>query len=118
VTSRDAYRLSLAARGDLRTILAQSAAKFGASQRRRYAELLFEAMHRVAEDPTRAGSVDRRSIEPGLRSYPVSLAARRRSAAVHILFYKRADGGVLIVRILHDAMDFARHLSPAGTGSG
>jgi toxin ParE1/3/4 len=107
------YRLSADADADLLNILEHSGRQFGASQRRIYAELIEEALALVAADPERNGSTDRGAIEPGFRSYPVRLAGRKRTASRHILFYKREGNGILVLRILHDAMDFPRHLRPA-----
>jgi toxin ParE1/3/4 len=40
------------------------------------------------------------------------LAGRRRAASSHILFYKREAGGIVVLRILHEAMEFGQHLRP------
>jgi len=74
----------------------------------------------VADDPERVGSRQRDDIAPGVRSLHVELAARRRHAASHILYYLRGrvdDGtdGVIIARVLYDGMDPLRHLGRNGT---
>lgn len=46
--------------------------------------------------------IERRDISHGLRSLPVGR---------HLIFYRVIDEGVVIVRILHDAMEVELHLS-------
>lgn len=36
---------------------------------------------------------------------------RRYNVGRHVLFYQQADEGILIVRVLHQSMDFDQHLS-------
>jgi toxin ParE1/3/4 len=85
-------------------------------QRRRYAELIERAIRMVAENPERPGSRQRDDLATGVRSLHVELAARRRGAAAHVLYYLRGrldDGrdGVIIIRVLHDRMEPLRHLT-------
>jgi toxin ParE1/3/4 len=70
----------------------------------------------VAENPERPGSRQRDELASGVRSFHVELAARRRGAASHVLYYIREhldDGreGVVIARVLHDRMEPLRHLT-------
>jgi toxin ParE1/3/4 len=70
----------------------------------------------VAENPERAGSRQRDDLATGVQSLHVELAARRRGAAAHVLYYLRGcldDGrdGVIIIRVLHDRMEPLRHLT-------
>ena len=65
-----------------------------------YYSLLEAGMNEVADVPERVGK-PYDEIFPGLRAYHV----RR-----HMVFYiLQANGRVLIVRILHEKMDYARH---------
>ena len=100
------YRLAAAARRDIAAILAQILDRFGTRQHRTYAALLNAALGLVASEPARPGSKDRGDLAEGMRSFPVALAAKRRGASAHVLFYvpDRPDG-VLIVRVLHHSMD-------------
>lgn len=109
------YRLSDAAALDASNILAETMHRFGPHQRRRYAQLIESAAAIVAEDPDRPASRSRDDIGPGVRSFHVELAVRRRGAAAHVLFYRRTrllsgDSEVLILRILHERMDPSRHM--------
>jgi toxin ParE1/3/4 len=109
------YRLTEAADADVLAILAESARLFGPAQRDRYAALVETAARMVAEDPGRPGSRDRSDLPEGVRSFHVELAARRRGAAAHVLYYVRErspDGGevVIIARVLHERMEPALHV--------
>jgi plasmid stabilization system protein ParE len=47
-----------------------------------------------------------------MRSFPVGLAAKRSGASPHVLFYVpdgSAGDGILVVRVLHQAMDPRGH---------
>jgi plasmid stabilization system protein ParE len=72
----------------------------------------------IAEAPDRPGTRDLANIEDGLRAFPVWLAARRRRASRHVIFYVCRGDEVFVVRILHDAMDAARHLRTPADNSG
>jgi toxin ParE1/3/4 len=68
----------------------------------------------VAAHPERPGSRVRDELGKGVRSFHVELAARRRAAASHLIYYIRGtldDGrqGVVILRILHEAMEPSLH---------
>jgi toxin ParE1/3/4 len=110
------YRLSNAADLDVDRILLETARRFGPQQRLQYALLIMAAMDLVGHVPERPGSRARDDLAPGVRSFHVERAARRQGAAAHVLFYivehKQADGGadVIILRVLHDRMDPARHI--------
>jgi toxin ParE1/3/4 len=84
--------------------------RFGARQFRSYAALLERALDAVARHTERPGSSRREELGPGVRTFHVGLAARRRGASRHILVYRIAsDGAVEVIRVLHDAMDIAQH---------
>ena len=109
------YRLTPAAAQDIADILRETARIFGPLQRARYAGLLEQAADLVAAEPERTGSRRREDFGPGIRSFHVELAARRRGAASHVLYYVQArfeDGseGVIIARVFHKSMEPARHL--------
>jgi toxin ParE1/3/4 len=101
---------------DIEGILKTSGKRFGPRQREVYAGLIDRAAEMVAEDPERPGSRDRHDLGAGVRSFHLELAAGRRGAAYHILYYVRgrlSDGsdGLVIARVLHEGMDPTRHLS-------
>lgn len=106
------FRLAAAADADLDGILDQTLKRFGTKQYEAYAALIESALGLVAEESMRSGSKDRSDLIPEMRSFPVGLAAGRRGASAHVLFYvpdRSAGEGVLVVRILHEAMDPRGH---------
>jgi toxin ParE1/3/4 len=109
------YKYARTADRDLEGILQYTAGRFGPLQRRRYAELIDRAASMIAADPIRTDSRPRNDMAPGVRSFHVELATRRRGAAAHILYYVEGmldDGreGVIILRVLHERMDPTRYL--------
>lgn len=106
------YRLTGAAIADIRAILRATAIRFGTRQHRTYRALLREAVELLAADPLRPASRDRGDILPGLRTFHVAHAARRRSAAAHVLLCRIDPGsaGIVITRVLHESMDPAAHI--------
>jgi plasmid stabilization system protein ParE len=114
--TRGRYRLTPAAAEDVRAILRESGRRFGPRQRDAYEQLIRRAAIMVGERPDRSGARDRSDLLPGLRSFTVELAANRRGAAAHVLYYlveAVGDGPpeLLIARVLHRAMDPARHIA-------
>jgi toxin ParE1/3/4 len=108
------YRLAEAADADIEAILRYTAQRFGSIQRRRYAQLIETAAIMIGEAPERVGTRQRDELAPGVRSFHVELAAGRRGAAAHVLYYLlgRLDedsDGVIILRVLHERMDPVRH---------
>lgn len=92
--------LSPRAQRDLDEIWDYIEARWGTEQAETYTRQLWQAMETVATRPTvgRDGS----DVRAGYRKY---------AAGSHMLFYRTNDGGVDVVRILHQRMDFGRHLN-------
>jgi toxin ParE1/3/4 len=93
------YALSPRAQADLDEIWDYTDSTWGEEQAARYVRLLQIAIEAVAENPRRGRACD--EIRAGYRRY---------SAGSHILFYRSAAHGIVVVRILHSHMDFERHL--------
>jgi len=93
------YVLSPRAQADVEDIWNYTAENWGEPQAERYIRQLQEAIEAVAADPRKARSCD--DVRPGYRRYPVGS---------HVLFFRIVDGVVDVVRILHQRMDFMRHL--------
>jgi plasmid stabilization system protein ParE len=98
--------LTDAARADIRKILVRTRAEFGPAQVPRYRALLSEARRRLAEDP-RLGH-HRAGLPPEGRLFHISQRGR---PARHFFLYFVDDSqrAVVVVRILHDAMDMPKH---------
>ena len=93
------YRLSPRARTDLKDIWRYSKAQWGLDQANAYARQFQRAFAGLAAKPTRGRSCD--DIREGY--FKLSVGS-------HVAFYRLTGGDVEIVRILHQRMDFDRHL--------
>jgi len=96
------YALSTAARGDLETITNYTIDTFGVEQAVSYNAQMHRAAQLVADFPALGSPYVTRGGE----------RLQKFMSGSHALFYQPTDQGVLIVRILHGAMDFERHLDP------
>jgi toxin ParE1/3/4 len=92
------YRLSKRADTDVFDIGDYTAQRFGIRQAERYHNGLTRAFQRLADSPAQARAAD--EIAPGLL---------RSNYESHVVFFRREDEDILIVRVLHQAMDPARH---------
>jgi toxin ParE1/3/4 len=111
------YRLTVAARADIKDILRRTGQQFGSAQRSRYNRLIETAAAMVSSAPFRPGSRSRDECGPGVRSFHVGLAAGRSRSAAHVIYFlpqqsNGPDAAVLILRVLHERMDPARHFDP------
>jgi len=93
------YRLSPGAERDLAEIWLYSAQNWGMDRADDYIRALNDAMTTIAEDP-RTGSP----------CEDVKAGYRKRLSGSHAIFYKQAQTGVVVVRVLHQNMDFTRNL--------
>ncbi len=94
------YRLTASAQSDLRSIAGYSRRVWGVDQARAYITALREVFRKLADRPG-VGRL-RDELHAGLRSF---------SCGQHAVFYVIDGGGVIVVRILHQRMDVARHIS-------
>ena len=113
------YRLSEAAQGDLRDILAWTDEQFGEAARLRYESLIVAALRDVASQPDRPGSLARPELGAGVRSWHLRLSRDHVKPGVevvrrprHFVVYRSEPALVVIGRVLHDAMELARHVDP------
>jgi toxin ParE1/3/4 len=93
------YVLSPRAQADLDEIWDYTAERWNEDQADRYIRDIRGAIEAVARDPRQGRACDH--IRPGYRRYP---------AGSHMLFFRLIDEGIDVVRILHQSMDFERHL--------
>ena len=87
------------AQADIEEIWDYSAAHWGIEQAEDYVRLIRAAIETITLRPRKGRSCE--AIRAGYWKYP---------AASHVIFYKSAEDGVEVVRILHKRMDFTRHL--------
>ncbi len=92
-------RLSRRAAHDLADIADFTIAEFGVEQARKYRDQFRACFDSLLENPMLGRSAG--ELAPGLR--------RIRQQA-HVIFYLPTQDAVLIVRVLHQSMDFERHL--------
>lgn len=92
-------RLSAEAERDLISIWQYSADNWGEPQADRYLDLLDAAMRTLESNP-----------DPGLDVGALKTGYRRIRAERHVVYYRREGDDVVIIRILHERMDAARHL--------
>ncbi len=100
-------RLSDTAEADYDDILRWTAERFGATQAASYGDLLAAALARLERGPTIAGARPRDEIGAGLRTLHVGRRGR------HIILFRigdEPDRTIDVLRMLHDAMDLARHV--------
>lgn len=94
------------AKDDIKRILQYTIENWGEVQGWEYSALIEEALEIVGLDPKCGRPVN--SGRQGILRYHLKQAGRN---ARHIVFYRMGvDGTVEIIRLLHDAMDFNRHL--------
>ena len=95
------------AKRDIVEVLAYTKERWGVEQACRYADLIEEALTAVADDPACGKARD--DIHPGIRALHIG---KRGRPARHIVFYRSTSSQrVEIVRLLHEAMDFSRHVT-------
>lgn len=104
------YHVTEPAEQDIDRILTETLRRFGARQVDIYAAIIQRGIDLVAAHPERPGSLDRSNIGESVRLFHLELAAGKRGAAAHCLYYitgKLPDGqsGTIILRVLHERME-------------
>ena len=107
-------RLSASAETDFQAIVRWTARQFGPRQAAAYAQILSAALISLSEAGPKAGGVRKRSdIAKGLYTLHAGRGGKR---ARHFMMFRVTRGKgretIDVLRILHDAMDLARHLPP------
>jgi toxin ParE1/3/4 len=93
------YVLSPRAQADIESIWDYTAERWGKAQAEHYIRSIKDAIETVAADPRRGRPCE--DIRAGYRKYPVGS---------HFIFFRTATNGIDVVRVLHQRMDFERHL--------
>lgn len=94
------FRVSKAAQADIREIGRYTQEQWGRDQRRVYLDGLNDRFQHLANTPMLAA--ERQEFDPPVRIYPYQK---------HLIVYVIEDGGILIVRVLHQRMDVPAQLS-------
>ena len=94
------FVLSEKAKKDIRSIGDYTEERWSEEQAERYVRMLFSECRNIAGKPLVGRSYDQ--YRAGLRGYP---------CGKHVIFYRvLSHSRVRIVRVLHEKMDFPRHL--------
>jgi toxin ParE1/3/4 len=112
-------RLTAAAERDFNHITAWTTQRFGRLQAGAYIETLLQAFDALQMGPKAFGAKARKALGPNIYTLHASRRGRR---SRHILVF-RCDSDdseeiVQVLRILHDAMDVARHFSASEDDAG
>jgi toxin ParE1/3/4 len=104
------YEITEPAERDIRDILRETMKMFGMRQLASYGQIIERGLEMIGEAPDRPGSLDRSEWAPGVRLLHLELAAGRRGAAAHGIYYSTgtlSDGsiGTIILRVLHERME-------------
>jgi toxin ParE1/3/4 len=102
----------------MREIAEWSRDRFGTRAALRYRDLLKQALRDIAADPESPGSRIRPELAPDVRTYHLLFSRDRVKGAVgsvktsrHLVVYRRrGESAIEVIRVLHDARDLARHL--------
>ena len=94
-----AYKLSGKASADVEDIYEYTIVNFGIEQARTYLHGLDDCFNALAENPLRGRAADELASE-----------LRRYEYQSHVVFYREVEQYTLIIRVLHQTMDFARHV--------
>lgn len=95
------YHLSEPAKDDLLGIFLYTLKTWGTEQVPVYLSLVETALQRIAENPMTLGSKICDDVVPGCRTFRFGK---------HIIVYRINGEIVEVARILHESMDFERHL--------
>lgn len=93
------YVLSPRAQADIEDIWFYTVKHWSVDQAERYLRLIQIEIGNLASDPLRGRACDE-----------IRLGYRKSHAGAHVIFYRVEDRRIDVVRILHQRMDFERHL--------
>ena len=93
------FVLTPRAQSDLDEIWDYTADRWGLDQAETYTRQIAKDIQKVAERPSLGSEC--KEVRRGYRQYP---------SGSHVLFYRTTDSGIDVVRILHERMDYERHI--------
>ena len=97
---------SAAAEEDIKEVLVYTIERWGIDQANKYADLIEEGLSAIADDPHIGRP--RFGVRPGILAHHIGQPGRNAS---HFLYYRiDLNGGVEVVRFLHERMDPGLHL--------
>jgi toxin ParE1/3/4 len=93
------YKLSGKASADVENIYEYTIVNLGVEQARIYLHGLDDCLKALAENPLQRRAADE-----------LASVLRRYEYQSHVVFYREVEQYTLIIRVLHQSMDFARHV--------
>lgn len=93
------FVLTPRAQADIDEIWDYTADRWGLDQAETYTRQLSKDIQTVADSPSLGRECN--EVRPGYRQYP---------SGSHVLFYRVTGSGIDVVRILHERMDYERHI--------
>jgi len=99
------YGLSPRAKRDVYEIWEYTAERWGIDQAEIYIRQMWQNIDAVANKPTVGQKCS--EVREGYYKFP---------SGAHFIFYKVIEGGVDVVRILHERMNFEAHFDPSKVG--
>jgi toxin ParE1/3/4 len=87
------------ARKDLRAIWRYSAENWGTAKANTYISDINQFIARTADNPTAGKSCEH-----------IRVGYFKASIGSHVVFFTQIPDGIMVERVLHQAMDFTRHL--------
>lgn len=94
------FQLSRLAKEDLKEIGRYTEKNWGRKQRNVYLSALDDCFYRLADSPDLGRACDE-----------IRVGYRRFYQGKHVVFYRKVENRIEIVRILHERMDVERHFS-------
>jgi len=92
---------------DIDEIIHHTTERFGRDQAVRYSALIGKSLQELSQSgPAHILAKERPELLHGIRSMQVQRAGKK---ARHILFFTEHEHKIVIVRILHESMDFGEH---------
>ncbi len=91
------------AKKDLERIGDYTGREWGVAQKRKYLGQIKDTFKAIRDTPGLGSPRD--DIDKDLRAHPVRK---------HIIFYRQTKNLLVVVRVLHESMDWKQHLSPKG----
>ena len=93
------YRLTPAAVSDLEAIWLYTLGEWGIEQAHHYIDDLTAAFEQLAKTPQLGAACDH-----------IRRGYRRNGVGRNVIYYRVAEYGITVIRLLHDRMDAPRHL--------
>lgn len=93
------YRLYPKAIEDLESIYLYSAREFGIKKTKDYILAIEASFQHLGDDPLISRKCD--YVRQDLRAFDIGS---------HVVFFKMTNYGIAVIRVLHQSMDFCRHL--------